>query len=230
VKEEEPKKKEEEKPVEPAKEPSASPVTSHKRKLTIVRANQANPDEPATEKAAEKTEVAATEYKPPLVHTQPSEPQPQPQPEPETQPQTQPESKTETQPAEPQPEPQPEVKPEPEKHSRKQSRQQRNKKAEKAAPAPAPAPAEAVVETPKEEKKPEPVKEEAPKVFLMPVDKEAFQSLYPNCNIAQMMQFHYKIMPYKYLQAMKGYLIPFGQNPFPPTPEETVYDPLNRKF
>jgi len=47
-------------------------------------------------------------------------------------------------------------------------------------------------------------------IFLMPVDKEAFQSIYPNCNIGQLMQFQCKIMPYKYLQAMKEYLIPFG--------------------
>jgi len=70
VKEEEPK-KEEEKPAEPAKE--AAPATSHKRKLTIVRANQVK----AENAEPEKTEVAATEYKPPLVHAEP-EPEPQP--------------------------------------------------------------------------------------------------------------------------------------------------------
>jgi len=62
-----------------------------------------------------------------------------------------------------------------------------------------------------EEKKPEPepVKEE-PEVgfYLMPVDKEAFLSLYPNCAMGQVLHVHH--MPFKYMQAMKEYLIPLG--------------------
>jgi len=194
-------KKEEEKPAEPAKE-AAAPAPTHKRKLTIVRANQVKP-EPEPEPEPEKTEVAATEYKPPLVHVEP-EPIIEIKPEPE-------------------PEVKPEPQPEPEKPARKPKQSRK-----KAAPAPAPAP-EPAAEPVKEEKKPEPVKEEPPKetkegvvpmLYLMPVDKEALQSLYPNINMMQLMQI--QLMPYKYLQAMKDYLIPLGPTGFP----DGHYNPL----
>jgi len=50
----------------------------------------------------------------------------------------------------------------------------------------------------------------------MPVDKEAFLSLYPNARMGQPMQL--PLMPYKYLQAMKEYLIPLEPQCNAPSP------------
>jgi len=89
-------------------------------------------------------------------------------------------------------------------------------------PAPAPAPAPVAAPEPTPAPAPAPAAAPAPApaqtnlfpapIYVMPVDKEAFLSLYPNVVMGQTMLLHLPLMPYKYLQAMKDYLIPLCPN------------------
>jgi len=201
---------------EPAKEPEVAKKPEpapRKEKLSIIRRAEKPAEKPAEpEKPAEAAPAA---YNPPLVASEPA-PAPAPAPAP-------------VEPAAPA------------RHPLKITRKEQAEKVEppkeeevvkKEQPAPAPAPVAAV---------PAPAPAQAPVVtpviYVMPVDKEAFHSLYPNYTMGQLM--HLPLMPYKFLQDMKPYLIPLSAGvpaAMPPAPECAVpveraetqhYNPLN---